>query len=332
MNRRSFLTRTVASVAALLALPAGAQARFYKALSPLGRVALLSNRGGAAEAETLQRLGFDCLLQPGAGGLGGPSLLLALGDAAADAVQQWMTNQDVRGLILLDPEMDIPALPARPFPPLLVLAANQHAGEILAGALRGEFKHQPGGLAGLTRDDDPVQKAVRRFAMAHSGLPPGGLGGVPFVPSPNWDVRTTKGIVDTVVVHATVINTMEGTQRAFLDDKVRRVSAHYVVDRDGTIVQMVDERVAAWHAGVSELEGRTGVNDFSIGVELINLNDGEDPYPDAQYQALARIIRDARSRFSIPNERIVSHAQIARPLGRKSDPLGFDFGKLLGLL
>lgn len=195
-----------------------------------------------------------------------------------------------------------------------------------------EVQLAPDGLEAVLRTDDPAQKSLRRFVFAQGDSERVGLPGVSFVPSPNWGMRSLGGGIDTVVVHATVINTMEGTQRAFLDDKVRRVSAHYVVDRDGSIVQMVDERVAAWHAGVSELGARTGVNDFSVGVELVNLNDGEDPYPDRQYLALARIIQDLRTRHDVPDSHIVSHAQIARPLGRKSDPLGFDFGRLRRLV
>ena len=184
----------------------------------------------------------------------------------------------------------------------------------------------------LLKRDSPLQKAVRRYLARWAPKPLSGLGGVPFIPSPNWDVRNLDEKIDTVVVHATVINTMEGTIRAFMDDKVRRVSAHYNIDRDGTIVQMVDEDYTAWHAGVSELEGRSGVNGFSVGIELINLNDGKDPYPEAQMQALARIIRDLRSRWDIPDSRIVSHAHIARPVGRKTDPAGFDFPKLLRMI
>ena len=93
---------------------------------------------------------------------------------------------------------------------------------------------------------------------------------------------------------------------AFFDDKERRVSAHYVVDREGTTIQMVDERRAAWHAGV--------------------------PYPEAQYQAVAGIIKDLRKRWEVPDNHIVSHAAIARPVGRKSDPVGFDFDKLKKML
>ena len=69
-------------------------------------------------------------------------------------------------------------------------------------------------------------------------------------------------------------------------------------------------------------DGRTGVNDFSIGIELVNLNDGLDPYPPDQLAALRGLLAQIRERHPITN--VVSHAEIARPLGRKSDPRGLD--------
>lgn len=195
--------------------------------------------------------------------------------------------------------------------------------ELRAGGLNSLVL--PSARQALDEKDSLDQKALRRFVAAQAPLAPLGKAGVPFVLSPNWTVRGRANTVDTIVLHATVINTMAGTQRAFLDDRVRRVSAHYIIDRDGSTVQMVDERRVGWHAGVSELEGRTGVNEFSLGIELINLNDGRDPYPEAQMQALVELVRDIRTRWNVPDSRIVSHAQIARPIGRKSDPLGFDF-------
>ena len=153
------------------------------------------------------------------------------------------------------------------------------------------------------------------------------LPGTSFVSSPNYSPRTEGAIIDCIVVHATVINTLQGTVDRFLDIATS-VSAHYVVDRDGTTVQMVRDEDKAWHAGVSELEGKKGVNDFSIGIEMVNWNDGIDPYPDAQYAAVARIIKHIRESYDIPDSRIVSHEFIARPHGRKNDPKGFDFVKL----
>lgn len=215
-------------------------------------------------------------------------------------------------------------IPAEP----LLLVAPETSDEICQ-QLKGNVHKAAGSLA---EANSAVQKEVRRWIAIQQPLPVVGLPDTKFLPSPNWGVRSLGDKIDTLVIHSTVINTLEGTERAFWDDKERRVSAHYVVDRDGTTVQMVDERRTAWHAGVSELEGRTGVNDFSVGIELVNLNDGKDPYPEAQYQAVKRILEDLRTRWNIPDEHIVSHAAIARPIGRKSDPVGFDFEKLKRML
>ena len=156
------------------------------------------------------------------------------------------------------------------------------------------------------------------------------MDGAIFIPSPNQERRPPTAKIDTVVVHATVIDSTEKTAGHFYNP-ASRVSAHYVVGRDGRIVQQVPETERAWHAGVSALEGRTGVNDFSLGIEMVNLNDGKDPYPDAQYKAVARIIKHVRSKHKIPDSHIVSHQFVARPQGRKNDPMGFDFAKLKGM-
>lgn len=148
-----------------------------------------------------------------------------------------------------------------------------------------------------------------------------------YVPSPNCDDRPPGAVVNCIVLHSTVEPTTEGTINIFLNP-ARRVSAHFVVGKAGRVVQMVPVEKRAWHAGPSLLEGADKVNDYSIGIEMVNLNDGVDPYTDAQMEAVAGLIRFLRSRYAIPDSRIVSHAQIALPQGRKSDPLGFDFDKI----
>ncbi len=148
-----------------------------------------------------------------------------------------------------------------------------------------------------------------------------------FVPSPNFDDRSPGAKINCLVIHATVEPTTEGTMQIFLTPS-RKVSAHFVVGRDGRVVQMVPVEKRAWHAGLSVLEGIRGVNDFSVGIEMVNLNDGKEPYPVEQMEAVAGIIRLLRSRYDIPDSRIVSHAQIALPAGRKNDPVGFDFDKI----
>ncbi|NLI00345.1 MAG: hypothetical protein GX446_12745 [Chthonomonadales bacterium] len=145
----------------------------------------------------------------------------------------------------------------------------------------------------------------------------------PFVASPNVDDRPSGARITCVVMHATEIETLVATIGCFRT-RATKVSAHFIVDRDGTVVQMVPVTRRAWHAGRSALEGIAHVNDFSVGIEMVNRGDGRDPYPEAQIEAAASIVRLLRRRYAIPDRRIVSHAHVARPAGRKEDPLGFD--------
>lgn len=95
------------------------------------------------------------------------------------------------------------------------------------------------------------------------------------------------------------------------------MSAHLVIKRDGSIVQFVDFNQRAWHAGLSSYQGRSGCNDFSIGIEL----EGADDicYTAIQYQQLALCIQALfRAYPTIPKPAIVGHSDIAP--GRKTDP------------
>jgi AmpD protein len=96
-----------------------------------------------------------------------------------------------------------------------------------------------------------------------------------------------------------------------------RVSCHFFLDRRGGVVQVVDTDAKAWHAGVSELEGRTDVNRFSIGIELEG--DEATPFAEAQYEALEPLLRALRAAHpAITTARIVGHEHVAP--GRKRDP------------
>ncbi|MBC7808390.1 MAG: N-acetylmuramoyl-L-alanine amidase [Akkermansiaceae bacterium] len=151
--------------------------------------------------------------------------------------------------------------------------------------------------------------------------------------SPNHNSRPFFSAVDCVVLHATVTETADDAVRIFLNRR-SKVSAHFVVARDGRVIQMVPLGKRAWHGGTSRLGRRANVNDFSVGIEIVNRNDGSQPYTDRQYKAVAAIIRRLRTEqhYRIPPERIVSHRAIALPEGRKSDPRGFDFFRLRRLL
>ena len=141
--------------------------------------------------------------------------------------------------------------------------------------------------------------------------PPRGLAGARFVSSPNFDERRP----DLVVIHHTGNNTLQEALDT-LTTASRKVSAHYLIGRDGRILQLVDERARAWHAGVSWWMGARDVNSRSIGIELDN--NGSEPFPEVQINALLVLLADLGERYRIPVANYVGHADVAP--GRKVDP------------
>ncbi len=109
-----------------------------------------------------------------------------------------------------------------------------------------------------------------------------------------------------------------------------RVSAHFLIRRDGEILQFVPLHKRAWHAGESCFQGRSCCNDFSIGIELEGADD--IPYTDSQYQNLARLSKTIMELFpAIRKEHITGHEDIAPD--RKTDPgPAFDWPRYLSLL
>lgn len=130
-------------------------------------------------------------------------------------------------------------------------------------------------------------------------------------PSPNFDERRANF----VVIHHTTDDSAEESLRT-LTDPQRRVSAHYLVGRDGAIYQLVDERFRAWHAGESKWGAHTDLNSVSLGIELDN--NGREPYADAQISALLALLRGIRERHRIPQRNFLGHADVAPQ--RKIDP------------
>ena len=105
------------------------------------------------------------------------------------------------------------------------------------------------------------------------------------------------------------------------------VSAHFLIRRDGELVQFVATNKRAWHAGQSCFNNRDNVNDFSIGVELEGIDDG--PFEDAQYDTLVRLTQVLMSAYpAIKKQNVVAHSDIAP--GRKTDPGDlFDWARYL---
>ena len=98
------------------------------------------------------------------------------------------------------------------------------------------------------------------------------------------------------------------------------VSAHYMIDEDGTLTHLVDEQMRAWHAGVAMWRGFSNINSRSIGIELVNPGHefGYRDFPDAQMQTLITLCQDIVARHEIPARNIVAHSDVAP--SRKQDP------------
>jgi len=106
-----------------------------------------------------------------------------------------------------------------------------------------------------------------------------------------------------------------------------KVSSHFLIRRDGEVVQFVPPERRAWHAGASSWRGRGRCNDFSVGIELEGADDS--PFADPQYAALASLLTDLRTQ--LPLRAIAGHSEIAP--GRKTDPgAQFDWSRLLAAL
>ncbi len=136
----------------------------------------------------------------------------------------------------------------------------------------------------------------------------------------NFNARPALEPISTLVLHYTGMKTADEALLR-LCDPVSQVSSHYVVDEDGTIYQLVEEEMRAWHAGVSHWRGRDNLNDVSIGIEIVNPGHefGYRPFPAVQMEAVATLCRDILDRHpAIEARNVVGHSDIAPE--RKEDP------------
>jgi N-acetylmuramoyl-L-alanine amidase len=136
-------------------------------------------------------------------------------------------------------------------------------------------------------------------------------------PSPNWDERALP--VSMVVLHYTGMRTGAEALERLVDPKAK-VSAHYLIDEDGTVTRLVPEEKRAWHAGKSYWRGITDINSASVGIELVNPGHewGYRPFPDAQMEALVPLLAAILKRHDIAPANVVGHSDIAP--ARKEDP------------
>ncbi|MBO9712947.1 N-acetylmuramoyl-L-alanine amidase [Sphingomonas sp.] len=136
-------------------------------------------------------------------------------------------------------------------------------------------------------------------------------------PSPNFDERALP--VSIIVLHYTGMQDAESAIHR-LRDPAAKVSAHYLVAEDGTILRLVNEDKRAWHAGRSHWRGTTDINSASVGIEIVNPGHefGYRPFPDEQIASVIPLVAEIKQRYAITRGNVVGHSDIAP--ARKQDP------------
>ena len=173
----------------------------------------------------------------------------------------------------------------------------------------------------------------------------GWLQDVDIICSPNHETRPPGTEIKLIVVHGISLppgeygggyvqqlftNRLDSTEHDYFAEIAHlKVSAHCLIERNGHLIQFVSFEDRAWHAGLSCWQDQQNCNDFSIGIELEGSDD--EPYTDAQYQQLARLVISLRKKYpQISDQSICGHSDIAP--GRKTDPGPFfDWQKLASL-
>lgn len=139
-------------------------------------------------------------------------------------------------------------------------------------------------------------------------------------PSPNFDERARP--ISMIVLHYTGMQDAESAIARLRDpDAASRVSAHYVVAEDGTVLRLVPEEMRAWHAGAAKWRDiATDVNSASVGIEIVNPGHefGYRPFPEEQIASVIQLVMQIKDRYQITRGNIVGHSDIAP--ARKRDP------------
>lgn len=147
-------------------------------------------------------------------------------------------------------------------------------------------------------------------------------------PSPNFGPRAGGRRPDMLILHYTAMRSAERAA-AWLCNPASKVSSHYLVDEEGLILRLVDEKARAWHAGASRWAGESDLNSYSIGIEIHNRghDDGYPDFPEAQMARLEALCADIVERHQIPRFRVLAHSDVAP--SRKIDPgEKFDWRRL----
>jgi AmpD protein len=168
-----------------------------------------------------------------------------------------------------------------------------------------------------------------------------------FICSPNYDERETHSAPEVIIVHCIslppgqygnrvihrfFLNKLGSDEHPYFQSMAHlTVSAHFLIERSGKLIQFVASSKRAWHAGESVCLGKSKVNDFSIGIELEGLDTDPDGFTDSQYRQLNDLIKELRRVYpTILSNNVFAHSDIAP--GRKPDPgQYFDWNRLYSI-
>lgn len=170
------------------------------------------------------------------------------------------------------------------------------------------------------------KEKVKGFAEVVKSMPP--VNQTPVTVRPElvgWVGSVNFGIrkPNYVILHHTAQDSTEQTIKTFTIARTQ-VSAHYVVGRDGKVIQMVNDYLRAQHAGLGKWGNDTDLNSSSIGIEIDN--NGNEPYSDIQIESVISLLLELKKRYNIPTANFIGHADIAPT--RKPDPNNFPWKRL----
>lgn len=140
------------------------------------------------------------------------------------------------------------------------------------------------------------------------------------IKSPNFNDRPNGAeSIDSIVMHYTGMKTANDALKK-LCDPAFEVSAHYMIYENGEVVNLVPDEKRAWHAGISCWRGKAGINDGSIGIEIVNKGHefGYEPFPKVQINSVISLTKDLLSKYNIQPRNIIGHSDISP--SRKEDP------------
>ena len=149
--------------------------------------------------------------------------------------------------------------------------------------------------------------------------------------SPNFSERPENTEIDSIVLHYTGMNNFQDALERMCNPKFE-VSAHYAIDYNGDIHQLVEDSNKAWHSGISHWNGKKNINENSIGIEIANLGHefGYEEFTNSQVESTIFLCKKLKSKYNIPSQNIIGHSDVAPD--RKEDPGEFfpwkSFSKL----